>query len=61
MGIYHIGPHPEIYSTIYYSVKGYLKLNQFCCSESLSSNFITKIWTMACDWENLLKPGRNEN
>ena len=53
------GPLPEIYNAIYYSVKGHLKLNQYGYAETLSSDFGTKIWTIACDQENYLIPGRN--
>ena len=49
------------HSAIYYSVKGHLKLNQYGYTETLSSDFGTKIWNMAHDWENLLTPGRNRN
>ena len=53
------GPLPEMYNAIYYLVKGHLKLNQYGYAETLSSDFGTKIWAMACDLENLLTPGRN--
>ena len=52
------GPLPEVCNAIYYSVKGHSKLNQYGYAETLSSDFGTKIWAMACDWGNLL-PGRN--
>ena len=55
MGMLDRGP----YNAIYYSVKGHLKLNQYGYAETLSSDFETKIWAMACDWENLLTLGRN--
>ena len=48
----------SIYNAIYYTVKDHLKLNQNSYAESLSSDFKTK-WATACDWENLLTPGRN--
>ena len=53
------GPLPEMYNAIYYSVQGYLKLNPYGYAETLSSDFGTKTWAMACDLENLLTPGRN--
>ena len=61
MGMLDRGPLPEIYNAIYYSIKGHLKLNQYVeiYAEILSSDFGTKIWAMACDWENLPTPGRN--
>ena len=52
------GPLSEIYNAIYYSVKGHLKLNQYGYASTKSSDFGTKIWAMACAWENLLTPGR---
>ena len=58
MGMLDRGPLPEIYNAIYYTVKDHLKLNQNSYAESLSSDFKTK-WATACDWENLLTPGRN--
>ena len=61
MGILDRGPLPEKYSAIYYSVKGHLKLNQYGYTETLSLDFGTKIWAIACDWGNLLTSGRNEN
>ena len=61
MGMLERGPLPEIYSVIYYLVKSHLKFNQYGCTEFLSTDFGTKIWTMACDWGNLLTPNRNEN
>ena len=36
-------PLPNIFSAIYYSVKGYLKLNHYGYTGTLSSDFGTKI------------------
>ena len=49
------GPLPEIYNTIFFTVygkyitykEGYAKTDDYLWS--------TKIWSMACDWEALLK------
>ena len=61
MGMLERGPLPEIYSAIYNLVKGHLKINQYGCTEFLSTDFGTKMWIMAYDWGNLLTPDRNEN
>ena len=55
MGMLDRGPLSEIYNAIYYSVKGHLKLNRYGYAKICA----TKICAMACDWENLLTPGRN--
>ena len=60
MGMLDRGPLPDIYSAIYYSVKGCLKLNHYGYTETLPSDFGTKIWTMACGWGNLLILCKNE-
>ena len=49
-------PLSKLYNAIPYSVKVHLKLNQYGYTETLSPDFGTKLWTIACDWENLLKP-----
>ena len=59
MGMLNRGPLLEIYNAVYYSVKGHLKLNQYGYAETLSSDFGTKMWAQACDWENLLTPDRD--
>ena len=59
MGMLDKGPLPEIYNAIY-SVEGHLKLNQCGYTETLFSDFGTKIWAMTVNWENLLTPGRKE-
>ena len=48
------GPLPELYNAIYYTVNGNFKLNKYGYAETPSSNLATKLWAMACDWENLL-------
>ena len=55
MGMLDRGPLSEIYNAIYYSVKGHFKLNRYGYAKICA----TKICAMACDWENLLTPGRN--
>ena len=59
MGMLGRGPLPETNNVIHYLVKGHLKFHQYGFAQTLSSDFGTKIWAMACDWENLLTPGRN--
>ena len=52
-------PLPETDHAIHYLVKGHLNLNKYGFAQTLPSDFGTKIGAMACDWQNLLTPGRN--
>ena len=48
-------PLPEIYNTIFYTSHGKHITNKYWYAKTESSQLSTKIWSMACDWEALLK------
>ena len=53
------GPLPEIYNTIFHSVHGKYVANKYGYAKTESSQLSTKIWSMACSWEALLKKEKN--